>query len=102
MAFPTRWDRESGPGLVERAGQASRRDREPGQPERESGSNSSRSRGDFDRPLTIYRGRDRAYSLRESEVRTLTDLGKFRVVSEDDLARLGYQGNHPQMESDVR
>jgi hypothetical protein len=40
--------------------------------------------------------------LRASEVRTLTDIGKFRVVPADDLARFGYQGNRSQMESDVR
>ncbi len=102
FAFPNRWDRESGPDLVERAGQASRRDREQGPAERERGSNSSGSRGGFDRSRTIYRGRDREYSLRESEVGTLTDLGKFRVVPKDDLARFGYQGNRTQMESDVR
>ncbi|MDR3713992.1 MAG: hypothetical protein P4L51_14310, partial [Puia sp.] len=45
FAFPTRWDRESGPDLVERAGQSPRRDREQGQAERERGSNSTRSRG---------------------------------------------------------
>jgi hypothetical protein len=101
FAFPTRWDRESGPDLVERAGQTSRRDREHGQAERERGSNSTRSRGGFDRSRTIYRGRDREYSLRDSEVRTLTDLGRFRVVPEDDLARFGYQGNRTQMEGDV-
>jgi hypothetical protein len=102
FAFPTRWDRESGPDVVERAGQGSRTDREQSQTAREKGSNSPGSRGGFDRPLTIYRGRDREYSLRESEVRTLTDLGKFRVVPEDDLARFGYQGNRAQMESDIR
>jgi hypothetical protein len=102
FAFPTRWDRESDPDLVERAGRASRRDREHGQAERESGSNSGGSRGGFDRSRTIYRGRDREYWLSESEVRTLTDLGKFRVVPEDDLARLGYQGHRTQMENDVR
>jgi len=102
FAFPTRWDRESGPDLVERAGQASRRGREHGQLDREKGSNSTRPRGGFDGRRTIYRGRDRAYSLRESEVRTFTDLGKFRVVPEDDLAHFGYQGNRTQMESDVR
>ena len=74
FAFPTQWDRESGPDLVERAAQRARTDREQGQSGREKASNSSRSRGGFDRPVTIYRGRDRAYSLRESEVRTLTDL----------------------------
>lgn len=42
------------------------------------------------------------YSLRDSEVRTLTDLGKFRVVPTDDLARLGYHGDQAHMEADVR
>lgn len=102
FAFPTRWDRESGPDLVERAGQSSPRDREQGQAEREKGSNSTRSHSGFDRSRTIYRGRDWEYSLRESEIRTLTDLGKFRVVPEDDLARFGYRGNRTQMEGDVR
>lgn len=37
---------------------------------------------------TTYRGRNREYSLRESEVQTLIDLGKFRVVPTDDLAQL--------------
>jgi hypothetical protein len=102
FAFPTRWDWESGPDLVERAGQGSRADREQGQAGREKESNSTRSRSSFDCPVTIYRGRDREYSLRETEIRTLTDLGKFRVVPEDDLARFGYQDNSTQMESDVR
>ena len=103
FAFPSRWDRESGPDLVERAGQGSRADREQSQARRGKGSNSNRrSGGGFDRPVTICRGRDREYSLRESEVRALTDLGKFRVVPNDDLARFGYQGNYTQMESDIR
>src|ERR1700688_4525417 len=102
LAFPSRLDRESGPDLVERAGQGSRADREQGQTERGKRSNSTRSRDGFDRPVTIHRGRDKEYSLRESEVRTLTDLGRFRVVPEDDLARFGYQGNYTQMKSDIR
>ena len=102
FAFPSRWERESGPDLVERAGQGSRADREQSQTGRGKGSNSTRSRGGLDRPVTIYRGRDREYSLRESEVRTLTDLGKFRVVPEDDLASFGYQGNYTQIASDIR
>ena len=101
FAFPQHWDRESGPDL-ERAGQGSSRDRSQGQTDRERGSDSTRSRGGFDRSRTIYRGRGRECSLRESEVRTLTDLGKFRVVPADDLARFGYQGDRSQMERDVR
>jgi hypothetical protein len=85
FAFPSRWDRESGPDLVERAGQNSRRDRQHEQGERETGTDSARSRSGFDQSRTIYRGRDREYSLRASEVRTLTDIGKFRVVPADDL-----------------
>src|SRR5216683_2621067 len=102
FAFPTRWDRESGPDLVEKAGRSSQRDREHGQAERDTGPDSARSYRAFDRARTIYRGRDREYSLRASEVRTLTDIGKFRVVPADDLARFGYQGNRTQMESDAR
>jgi len=102
FAFPSQWGRESGLDLVETAGQGYRADREQSQAGRGNGSNSTRSCSGFDRPVTIYRGQDREYSLRESEVRTLTDLGKFRVVPQDDLARLGYEGNHAQMESDIR
>ena len=102
FAFPQHWDRESGPDLVERAGQALGRAREQGQAERDKRSDSNRSRGGFDRSRTIHRGRNREYSLRESEVRTLTDVGKFRVVPADDLARFAYRGDRSQMESDIR
>jgi hypothetical protein len=102
FAFPTRWDRESGPDLVEKAGRSSQRDREHGHAERDTGPDSARSHRAVDRTRAIYRGRDREYSLRASEVRTLTDIGKFRVVPADDLARFGYQGNRTQMESDAR
>jgi hypothetical protein len=54
FAFPTQWDRESGPDLVERTGRGSRTDIEQSEPGRDKGSNSSRSRGGFDRPVTIY------------------------------------------------
>jgi hypothetical protein len=57
-------------------------------PDRDRQQNSSQSRNGYDRSRTIYRGRDHEYSLRESEVQTLTDLGKFRMVPADDLARL--------------
>ena len=43
-----------------------------------------------------------ASTLRASEVRTLTNVGKFRVVPTDDLARFGYQGNQAHMEADIR
>ena len=102
FAFPTRWDRESGPDVVDRAGRGSHSNREQDQPERDTRGDSTRSRRGFDRSTMIYRGPDRNYSLRSSEVRTLADLGKFRVVPEDDLSRFGYQGNRTQMDGDVR
>ena len=75
FAFPNQWDRESTPDLIERAGRSSQRGREVGQSERDAGSGSGRS----NRSRTIYCGREREYSLRASEVRTITDIGKFRV-----------------------
>ncbi len=102
FAFPNQWDRESARDLVERAGRNSERDQEHDQAERETGSGSGRSSRSADRSRTIYRGRDREYSLRFSEVRTLTDIGKFRVVPADDLTRFGYQDHRAEMERDVR
>ncbi len=55
-----------------------------------------------DRFRTTYRDRSREYSLRESEIQTLSELGKFRVVPTDDLARLGYRGDRSWMENDVQ
>src|SRR5712692_10744877 len=71
-------------------------------PDRDTQQHSNQSRNGYDRSRTIYRGRNREYALRESEVQTLTDLGKFRIVPADDLARLAYRGDRSQMESDLR
>jgi hypothetical protein len=49
-----------------------------------------------------YSDRDRTYSLRLSEIHTLIDVGRFRVVAVEDLANLGYSGDRPGMDSDVR
>ena len=102
FAFPTRWDRDSGPDVVERAGRGSDKHRDRTRPGHETNRDSNRSRSGFDRSRAIYRGRHRDYSLRESEVRTLTVVGKFRVVPTDDLVRFGYNGDHSRMESDIR
>ena len=42
------------------------------------------------------------YSSRESEVQTLIELGKFRLVPADDLAQLGYSGDRSRTENDVQ
>lgn len=101
FALPSRWDSDSGPGVVERAGRSSRNDRPRGQGDQDRLGDSPLPRVS-DRSRTIYRARDREYSLRDSEVRTLADVGKFRVVPTDDMARFGYQGNQARMEADIR
>lgn len=101
FALPSRWDADSHPSVIERADRSRSDERTRTQTDREKHSDSGASRG-FDRSRTIYRGRDREYSLRDSEVRTLADVGKFRVVPNEDLARFGYQGDQARMEADIR
>ncbi len=55
-----------------------------------------------DRERTQYSDRDRMYSLRASEIHTLTDIGRFRVVAVEDLANLGYAGDRSRMDGDLR
>jgi hypothetical protein len=47
-------------------------------------------------------GRDRALVLRESEIRTLAEIGTFRTLALDDLATFCYSGDRHQAASDVR
>jgi len=101
FAFPSRWDSDSSPSVVERAGRPEIDHRIRTQADRDKGSHSGASRGS-DRSRTIYRGHEREYSLRDSEVRTLADVGRFRVVPTEDLARFGYQGDQARMEADIR
>jgi hypothetical protein len=46
--------------------------------------------------------RDRGYLLRDSEIRSLKEVGKFRVIPVADLMRHGYGGNRRLVERDVR
>jgi len=39
--------------------------------------------------------------LRESEIQTLTDLGKFRIINAEDLARHGYGGDRGRMKRET-
>ncbi|MGB2887164.1 MAG: hypothetical protein WBC04_05665 [Candidatus Acidiferrales bacterium] len=50
---------------------------------------------------TKYTDRERTYSLRDSEIHTLSEIGKFRVVAANDLAELAYNGDRSRMENDV-
>lgn len=76
-----------------------------------------RERGDKDRPpvpreervqqilshrvRTKYTDRNRQYALRDSEIYTLGEVGKFRVVGVNDLAEFAYNGDRSRTENDV-
>jgi DNA-binding MarR family transcriptional regulator len=49
-----------------------------------------------------YMDRDKSYALRPSEIQTLTEVGKFRVVGLEELAEFAYAGDRSRMESDLR
>src|ERR1700722_18830708 len=49
-----------------------------------------------------YYFRDRAYRLRDSEMCSLREIGKFRVVQVVDLAKHVYGGDRDRMERDIR
>jgi hypothetical protein len=53
------------------------------------------------RTRTKYTDRNRDYSLRDSEIHLLTEVGKFRVVAANDLAEFAYNGDRKRMENDT-
>jgi hypothetical protein len=53
-----------------------------------------------DSPRTYY-VRDRAYVLRESEMHSLKEIGKFRAIPASDLATYAYGGNREEMNKDI-
>ena len=55
-----------------------------------------------DETRDVYRDRERTYSLRNSEIHTLIETGKFRVVDTNDLLHFAYAGSREHMESDIR
>ncbi len=54
------------------------------------------------RPRQQHRDRDRTYNLRESELRTLTEIGTFRAVRTKDLVEFQYRGDEKQADQDLR
>ncbi|MGH9698627.1 MAG: hypothetical protein ACRD5R_05650 [Candidatus Acidiferrales bacterium] len=54
-----------------------------------------------DSPRAYY-VRDRAYLLRDSEMHSLTEIGRFRVIAVPDLVKFAYGGNRERMEKDIR
>jgi hypothetical protein len=53
------------------------------------------------RVRTKYADRDKTYSLRDSEIHTLSEVGKFRVAVTADLTQFAYNGDGSRMENDV-
>lgn len=49
-----------------------------------------------------YQIDSRNYALRESEIFTLKELGKFRVISLEDLSRCGYDEHRARLEQDLQ
>ena len=52
-------------------------------------------------PRKAYEFRGRIYTVRSSEIGTLTELGKFRAVSSEDLEEFRYHGDEDRMRPDV-
>jgi hypothetical protein len=50
---------------------------------------------------SVYELRGRTYRLRNSEIATMVELGKFRAVAREDLAELVYDRNNDRVRPDV-
>jgi len=53
------------------------------------------------RVRTQYTDRNKIYSMRDSEIHILSEVGKFRVVATGDLAEFAYNGDRARAENDV-
>lgn len=49
----------------------------------------------------VYELRGRTYRLRDSEIATMTELGKFRAIAREDLADFAYDGDEVRMRPDL-
>lgn len=54
------------------------------------------------KPREAFEVHGRTYRLRSSEIRTLTELGKFRAVASKDLQEFAYQGHKDGAKADVQ
>jgi hypothetical protein len=86
-----------------RSDQGSAESREHPEPDRSPHSREARQLAtlrECDR--TKYLDRGRSYSLRPSEIHTLAEVGKFRVVDVADLVKYAYAGDGSRLDSDLR
>jgi DNA-binding MarR family transcriptional regulator len=49
-----------------------------------------------------YQSRERTYNLRESEIRTLAEIGQFRAIRTKDLTEFRYDGDTNRADRDLR
>lgn len=56
----------------------------------------------FEDSRTVLYDREQGYRLRQSEIHTLSDLGKFRVIAVEDLAVHVYANKDQEMRYDLR
>ena len=77
---------------------------EPRQSDRDSASlpSPTRLQEQPSRERQPYIGRNYAYVLSDSEIKTLADIGRFRTVPIEDLVRYRYQGRADEMREDLR
>ena len=54
-----------------------------------------------ERSRTRYADRNKEYSLRSSEIHSLGEVGKFRVVAVNDLAEFAYNGDRSRARNDI-
>jgi hypothetical protein len=54
------------------------------------------------RRRAVYYGRDRGYRLSELEIRTIAELGKFRVIAACDLSKHAYPDREEQAGIDIQ
>jgi len=85
-----------------RADRLDREQRDRSEKERSPLVREERVRAILSRPIrTKYADRDKNYSLRDSEIHTLSEVGKFRVVAKNDLAEFAYNRDRNRMENDI-
>jgi hypothetical protein len=56
---------------------------------------------EIDSARAYYRG-ERTYFVRDSELQTMTEIGTFRAIASNDLARFSYGGDTERMEREIR
>ncbi len=102
FALPSRWDSDSHPGVIERAGRSRSDDRTRTQADREKHSDSGTSRGFGPIQNNLSWARPRVFSPRIRKSVRSPMWASFASCRPTILARFGYQGDQARMEADIR